>query len=380
MKDERDNVFLKYLMCAVSYQFLGTCNVGVAFLSKTRATNIGVSLTFTHKPSCSCNLCVRTKLFMSDGIDGASVTEVVTPSEATTLSTEAPLPANVEALDGVLTETEQHNTERPARRAIKKKDRQGKLLSEFQVGQTVKGRVKSLASYGAFIDIGAETDGLLHISQLSVDYVADVKSILEMGKEYDVRITKIDATKKQVGLSLLTEQEEVNAASNAAASRAPRQQSSNSNQSQRRDDSPVLNALQAKGWDPSQFVEGTVVSLVDFGAFVNVDCSQLNSEVEGVLDGLVHISAMGTNRVKSVSDVVKVNDKVKIRVKSIEKGKVSLSMVSVEDEQTKNEARGSGSESSGQGMGAADWKESLEKIQAGFPTFTNKPEVLDLRK
>lgn len=299
------------------------------------------------------------------------------------------VPAEVAAIDGVLSEDEQHNTERPARKALKKKGPQGKPLSEFEIGQTLKGRVKTIASYGAFIDIGAETDGLLHISQLSVEYVANVKDFLEINKEYDVRIAKIDQAKRQIALSLLSEQEEEDANS-AMASRAQKSENKRSynsnNQGGRKDNGSILSSLQDKGWNPEIFVEGKVVSIVDFGAFVNVDASQLNSDVTGIFDGLVHISAISTKRTTSVSDVLKVDEQVKVRVKSIDGGKVSLTMVSVEDEKEKNESRGGGGGGSfggyesGQGDGAKDWKESLEKILAAGPTFSNRLVITDRRK
>jgi predicted RNA-binding protein with RPS1 domain len=347
--------------------------------TKTSHTPLLESDVVTHKVSCSCPSCAtkRTFLFMTDVVAETVSTETGSADE---------VPNEVAAIDGVLSDSEQHNTERPARKSLKKKGPQGKPLTEFEVGQTLKGRVKTIASYGAFIDIGAETDGLLHISQLSVDYVANVNDILELNKEYDVRIAKIDQVKKQLGLTLLTEQQE-EVASNQAASRAQksqnREQYNSNNQGGRKDDRAILTALQEKGWNPELFVEGKVASVVDFGAFVSVDASQLNADVTGSFDGLVHISAISATRTNSVSDVLKVDDQVKIRVKSIDKGKVSLTMVSVEDEQARNDSRSSGSSGgyeSSQGMGAKDWKESLEKIQSGFPTFSNRPAIVDRRK
>ena len=285
------------------------------------------------------------------------------------------VPAEVEALDGINSEEEAHNAERPARKSLKKKNKEGATpLTELKVGDTIKARVKALASYGAFMDIGAETDGLLHISNLSVDYVADVKDILEEDKEYDVRIIDVDAVKKQISLTLLTEAQEEEAKANAAEQRQPKREQQQPGGG-RRDDSAVLNALQEKGWDTEQFVEGTVVNTVDFGAFVRVDCSQLNPDVEGSVDGLVHISSLAAGRVGAVTDVVNVDDKVQVRMKSIEGSrKVSLSMISSEDEQP---ARGAAA--AGAVEGNKDWKEAVEKMQKEMPVFQNKPRVVDKR-
>jgi len=290
---------------------------------------------------------------------------------------ETEVPAEVEAMDGVESNDEAHNVERPARSALKKKKPTGKDLSEFSEGSTVKGVVKSIASYGAFVDIGASTDGLLHVSQLSSEFVSDVNDVVKEGQEVEVRIVKIDAGKGQVGLSLMTEAE-------AAASKPSRP--NNNRRQGRRDDSALLNSLNEKGWDSSVMVEGTVVSTVDFGAFVKVDASSLNSECEGTFDGLVHISSLKVGRVGSVSDVVKPDDKVQVRCKSIDGNKVSLTMLSVEDEEAKA-AEGGGRGGGGNfndefdpGEGAKDWKDSVSKFEEEQPAFKNSPLIINNRK
>lgn len=280
------------------------------------------------------------------------------------------VPAEVKAMDGIESDEEAHNTERPARQQLKKK-RKGKDLSEFEVGSMVAGKVRSVASYGAFVDIGASTDGLLHISQLSSGYVASVGDIVKEGQDVEVRIVSIDTTKGQIGLSLMTQEQ-------AAASNEPkprRQQRQNN----RRDDSAVLNALSANGWDSSAFVEGTVVSTVDFGAFVRIDAKALNEECEGEFDGLVHISALAKGRVNSVTDVVSPDQKVQVRVKSIQGTKVSLTMLSEDAEETKAEAQSTAS-APVDTVGAKDWKESAQRFDATMPVFKNGPVVVDLRK
>ena len=284
------------------------------------------------------------------------------------------VPAEVEAMDGIADSDEAHNAERPARKSLKKKPAKGKPLSEFSVGDSISARVKSLASYGAFVDFGATTDGLLHISQLSTEFVGDVKEILELNQEIEVRITKIDEGKNQVGLTLLTKEEE------DAAAKPRKRQPRSGGGGGRRDNSAVLNALAEKGWSTDQFVEGTVISTVDFGCFVRFDCKQLNDEVEGEVDGLVHISSLKAGRVDSVTSVVNVNDKVQIRVKDVSGGKVALTMVTPEEEQAKNDARASRDGGGAVFEGAKDWKESLQKISDSSSAFVNGPVVEDRRK
>jgi predicted RNA-binding protein with RPS1 domain len=328
-----------------------------------------------HKAECGCAACSakRTMLFST-----AEMEDVAVESSETDV-----VPDEVAALDGIESEEEAHNSERPARRSLKKKGPRGKPLSELTAGETVEGRVKTITAYGAFVDIGAQTDGLLHISQLSTEYVSDVKEVLTVGQSIQARILSIDEGKNQVALSLLTAAQEQEA-KDAQQSRASRggqsrdRQERGGSQQQRRDDSATLAALVDKGWNPDQFVTGTVVSTVDFGAFVRIDASQLNSDVEGELDGLVHISCLTPGRASSVTSVVKVDDKVQVRVKGIANKKVSLSMISSEQEQE--------SQSSGTGGGAPapseakDWQGSVAKIQADMPKFQNRPLVVDMRK
>ena len=335
-----------------------------------------------HTPGCTCTACTASHgafCTCPACLGGGSNTRLFSSAETTEEAAE--VPPEVEAQDGILSEEEAHNTDRPARSSLKKKRApKGKPLSEFEVGSTVTAKVKTITSYGAFMDIGATTDGLLHISNLSAGFVSDVSEFLKEGQETEVRITNLDEGKNQIGLTLLTEAEEEEAAKQQS-NRPPRKQQRNNQGNERRDDSAVAAALANKGWDEAQFVEGSVVSTVDFGAFVRFDASQLNSEVEGEMDGLVHISALTAGRAASVTSVVNVGDKVQIRCKAIEGRKVSLTMMSVEDEEAQAEARrAAGVFQPGMSEGAKDWKESLDKIKTNLPSFNNAPLVVDLRK
>jgi len=322
-----------------------------------------------HPVGCLCGACAsRTALFADAVAEGGADTAADAGDED--------VPAEVEALDGIESSDEAHNAERPARKSLKKKGPRGKPLSEFTVGETITGKVKSVVSYGAFLDIGAQTDGLLHISQLSVDYVSDVQSVLEVGQEVQVRILNVDEKKSQVALTLLSEEDEQKA---KESSGRPKQQQQRQDRPKRRDDGAVLTQLSEKGWSTDQFVEGTVVSTVDFGAFVRVDASQLNPDVEGELDGLVHISALTPGRADSVTSIVNVNDKVKVRVKGLSNNKVSLSMISPEDEREAAEARGNRGGGGPSQEGNKEWRKDMESLTTSMPKFENRPMVVDLR-
>jgi small subunit ribosomal protein S1 len=76
-----------------------------------------------------------------------------------------------------------------------------KSLKELQVNTIVQGRVVRLVDFGAFIDVGAQTDGLLHISEITDGYVSHPSQALNVGDEIDVRILEVDTDRRRISLS-----------------------------------------------------------------------------------------------------------------------------------------------------------------------------------
>eukprot|EP00559_Dactyliosolen_fragilissimus_P000444 CAMPEP_0184860730 /NCGR_PEP_ID=MMETSP0580-20130426/5561_1 /TAXON_ID=1118495 /ORGANISM="Dactyliosolen fragilissimus" /LENGTH=371 /DNA_ID=CAMNT_0027357943 /DNA_START=135 /DNA_END=1250 /DNA_ORIENTATION=- len=324
-----------------------------------------------HVKFCPCPCCQSTALFMAD-----AVTE------------EAAVPPSVEAIDGVDSTEEAHNVERPSRGSgIHKHKRSNKNrtpIADLEIGSTVEGKIKTTTSYGAFVDIGASTDALLHVSRLSDDFVSNVEDVVKAGDTVSVRIASVDVDKGQIAVSMRSEEAEAAAAeSRAAGKRKQRPQRSNGD---RQAQIATIQSLSSAGFDDSAFVEGEVVSMLDFGAFVRFDASQLAESVDGELDGLVHISALAEARVSTVDSIVSIGDKVQVRVKYLdaEGNKVSLSMITKEQEeasrpQRDNKPRRRGRQMfSEDEMGAKDWKETLEKMEQ--PSFSNVAVVVDKRK
>lgn len=301
------------------------------------------------------------------------------------------VPAEVASMDGIANEDEAHNAERPARDSgLKKKKKEankGTPLSDLQVGSYVDGTVKTITAYGAFVDIGAASDALLHVSRLSNSFVSNVEDVVKQGDKVNVRIVSVDTDKNQIAISMVSEEDEKAAAERSAGGR--RKERPQRSQGDRGAQVVTLNELNAAGFDDTKMVEGEVVSILDFGAFVRFDASQL-ADVTGELDGLVHISALTAGRAESVKSVVSVGDKVQIRVRELDiKGKkVSLSMISKEEEEANRPAprerkqggRGKQMFTPDQ-MGPADWKEQLEGFQKEQDTtFVNMPVIVDKRK
>jgi small subunit ribosomal protein S1 len=73
---------------------------------------------------------------------------------------------------------------------------------KYKIGDLVKGNVSKLASFGAFVQLQDDIDGLVHISQLSEDHVAKVKDVLKVGQEVEARVIKVDKVERRIGLSI----------------------------------------------------------------------------------------------------------------------------------------------------------------------------------
>ena len=72
----------------------------------------------------------------------------------------------------------------------------------FKLDQMVKGTVTKVTSFGAFVTLEHDIDGLIHVSQISDDRVDKIKDVLEVGSEIDARVIKVDTNERRVGLSL----------------------------------------------------------------------------------------------------------------------------------------------------------------------------------
>jgi small subunit ribosomal protein S1 len=159
-------------------------------------------------------------------------------------------------------------------------------FSELKEGETVRGTVRSLADYGAFVDIGG-VDGLLHVGEISWQRVSKPSDVLTVGDQVEARVLKIDSDKRRISLS--------------------------------------MKQLQVHPWDvvPEKYkigerVRGTVTRLMDFGAFV---------ELEPGIEGLIHISEMSwAKRVRTPGDVVKVGEAVEAVILGINPGERRISL------------------------------------------------------
>ena len=206
-----------------------------------------------------------------------------------------------EALEGLLKkevdfriiETTGKNNRRRAVGSIRSvlEDERKKKEEEFwanaEVGKVYNGVVKSLTSYGAFVDIGG-IDGMVHISELSWKRIKHPSEVVNVGDQVEVYIKALDQEKGKISLGY-----------------------------KKAEDNP---------WEilKNQYPEGTVceveiVGLTQFGAFARI--------IDGI-DGLIHVSQISNERVEKPEDVLSVGQKVTVKITAIdfEKKRISLSM------------------------------------------------------
>ena len=177
-----------------------------------------------------------------------------------------------------------------AEEAEKKK----KIWESLEVGSVVKGTVRRLADFGAFVDIGG-VDGLVHVTDLSWGRVKHPSDVVSVGQEIDVKILNVDPERERISLSYKQTQ-------------------------------PRPWTVAGEKYPVGSIVEGKVVRITTFGAFV---------ELEPGLDGLVHISQCALTRIAKVEDAVNVGDIVRVKVLDVntEAKRISLSIREVlEDE------------------------------------------------
>jgi small subunit ribosomal protein S1 len=169
---------------------------------------------------------------------------------------------------------------------IENAEKKKKTLTDLEDGKILRGVVKNLTEYGAFIDLGG-IDGLLHITDMSWGRINHPSEKFQIGDELDVIVLKFDREKERVSLGFKQLQED-----------------------------PWENAP-AK-YPPHSRIRGKVVSLTDYGAFV---------EVEEGIEGLIHVSEMSwTKRVKHPSKVLNVGDWVECVVLEIDQEGRRLSL------------------------------------------------------
>ncbi len=164
---------------------------------------------------------------------------------------------------------------------------------KYKIGQNIKGKVVSLADFGAFVELEKGVEGLIHVSDLTwTRKVVHPKKVLTPGEEVTVSILNINPSAKRISLGL-------------------------------KQVMPHPLELLKQKYSPGARVKGTITSITDFGAFM---------EVEKGVEGLIHISNISWKKIKHPSEKLKANEEVEAIILNIdvEKQKLSLGIKQLE--------------------------------------------------
>jgi len=163
---------------------------------------------------------------------------------------------------------------------------QAEAAGSLQTGTITKGKVSRLEPFGAFVDLGNGLEGLLHVSNISHKRIEDASTELEQGQEVEVKILEIKDGGKRIGLG--------------------------------------IKQLLPDPWDDvherfpaDREVTGKVTRLADFGAFI---------ELAPGLDGLLHVSQLGKDRVRRAGDVLSMGEEVTVRVSGVDSAAKRISL------------------------------------------------------
>ena len=175
-----------------------------------------------------------------------------------------------------------------------RKAAQEKIWSEIEVGKKYHGVVKSLTSYGAFVDIGG-VDGMVHVSELSWNRIKTPADVVKVGDEIDVYVISYDPEKRKISLGYKTA--EMN----------------------------PWNQFMTK-FAVGDVVDAKVVKLMTFGAFAEI--------IPGV-DGLIHISQIADRRIGKPEDVLSEGQEVRVKITDVdaENKRISLSIRALLEEE-----------------------------------------------
>ena len=181
----------------------------------------------------------------------------------------------------------------------KKEEAKAKFWETAEVGQTFVGKVKSLTSFGAFVDLGG-IDGMVHISELSWKRIKHPSEVVSVGDTLEVYIKDLNREENRISLGF-----------------------------KKAEDNPweIFRSKYAVG----DVVKATIVSITSFGAFAQI--------IDGV-DGLIHISQIADQKVENVKDVLSVGDEVDVKIIDIdeESKRISISMRALLEDAADEEA------------------------------------------
>ncbi len=205
------------------------------------------------------------------------------------------------------------------------------VAQRYPEGSLIKGRVRNLTNYGAFIELEEGIDGLLHVSDMSwTRKISHPNEMLEKGQEIQCRVLSVDQDRRRIALGLKQLEEDPWA-------------------------SDIPNRYQ-----PGELVKGTVTKITNFGVFVGL---------EDGLEGLLHISELADHKVENPEEVVKVGDEIEVKILRVdtEDRKIGLSRKRVDWAEEQEAPATEGGDKSGSSSQSASPKDLKGGLGASGP-------------
>jgi small subunit ribosomal protein S1 len=169
-----------------------------------------------------------------------------------------------------------------------------KVADRYPQGAVIRGKVRNLTNYGAFVEIEEGIDGLLHVSDMSwTRKIGHPSEMVEKGQEIECRVLSVDQERRRIALGI-----------------------------KQLHDDPWATDIPSR-YQPGQLVTGKVTKITNFGVFVGL---------ENGLEGLLHISELADHKVEKPEDVVKVDDEIEVKILRVDtdERKIGLSRKRVE--------------------------------------------------
>ena len=176
-----------------------------------------------------------------------------------------------------------------SRRAVLAQERQEALsesVGKLHAGLVVRGKVTRIEAYGAFVDIGSGVEGMVHVSNLSRQRVENPADVLELGQEIEVQVLEVKDEGRRIALGR-----------------------------KQLEPDPWVDLAERLPADSVR--DGRVTRLMDFGAFV---------EIEPGVEGLLHVSQLGKDRIRRPQDVVKVGQTLAVRILAVDRAQERISL------------------------------------------------------
>jgi len=167
---------------------------------------------------------------------------------------------------------------------------QPRSIADLQPKMRLQGLVKEIQLYGALVDVGLEYNGMVHISQLSPERINRVADVVQPGDNVTVWVTKVDAEKGHVGLTMV--------------------------------EPPKVDWREMAG---DQVRTGTVTRIESYGAFVDIGAERA---------GLLHVREMSTGYLNHPSELVQIGEQIEVRILKLDRRKrrIDLTLMGIKEE------------------------------------------------